>query len=225
MTLAIENTKKINKIVLKIVSGALVSVLYFYFLLSFPTKAQAPILNVLPPTISTVSSQPKNTLTNLVKAQYSKPLSVQIPSIGVNSTIEQVSVDAFGAMEVPKNWQNVGWLTSSSKMGESGNLVLTGHFDTNTGAPAVFYNLNSLSVGDEILVRANEDGAIKQKRYTVTEKYLANPNDQNDVLDAYKSTKAPTITIITCNGIWDNITQQYTHRVIVKGTLKGSTLK
>ena len=89
MTLAIETTNKINRNLFKVIGGVLVSITYFYFLLSFPTKAQAPILNVLPPT---QSFSAKKSFTNLVRAQYSKPITVQIPSIGVNSKIESVKI-------------------------------------------------------------------------------------------------------------------------------------
>ena len=122
-------------------------------------------------------------------------------------------------MEVPKNWQNVGWLTSSSKLGESGNLVLSGHFDTNTGAPAVFYNLNSVKVGDELTLHSEENGFVKAIKYVITDKYLADPNNPSHILDAYKATKTPTITLITCNGIWDFAKQEYTSRLIVKGVI------
>jgi len=217
MTIAIEEKTKSFKSVFKITGGIFVSVSYFYFLLSFPTQAQAPVLKVLPPEV-VISTD--NSFKNLIDMQYSQPVSVQLPSVGIDASIEHVTVDPDGAMQVPKNFKNIGWLTSSSKMGESGNLVLSGHFDTNMGAPAAFYNLTSLKARDVIVVQSiNTSGLNKSKTYIVTDKYLADPNSVEDIFNAYKQTSEPTITLITCYGIWDSIKQEYSERLVVKGKL------
>lgn len=217
MTIAIEEKTKSYKSILKITGGVLVSIGYFYFLLSFPTSAQAPSIKVLAPTV-VVKQQAS--FKKLVSMQYQKPLNVQIPSIKVNSNVEQVSVNESGDMQVPKNFNNIGWLVSSSKIGEPGNLVLSGHFDTNIGAPAVFYNLNSIKKSDIILVQSADDaGKMREKTYIVTDKYMADPGNVEHIFEAYKKTSEPTITLITCNGIWDYTKQEYSNRLVVKGKL------
>ncbi|PIR43260.1 hypothetical protein COV24_03650 [candidate division WWE3 bacterium CG10_big_fil_rev_8_21_14_0_10_32_10] len=164
--------------------------------------------------------KPKNLFKNLVENQFQKPIKIQIPSINVSALIEEVGIEKDGSMGVPINFANVAWLNTSSKIGQNGNLVISGHYDYSSGAPAVFYNLNSLKIGDTINVIRSAPGKPDViKKYVVTGKYLADPNNTDHISDAYKSTNIPTITLITCNGIWNPIKHEYSNRVVVKGVL------
>src|SRR5690606_31248842 len=80
------------------------------------------------------------------------PKTLVIPKLGVKTSIEHVGMDANGAMDVPKTWANVAWFSPGFQIGSKGSAVLAGHLDTKSGAPAVFYNLNRLQIGDQIKV-------------------------------------------------------------------------
>ena len=59
------------------------------------------------------------------------------------------------------------------------------------------------------------------RKYLVTEKFLANPENNDHIRAVYKDTNKPIITLITCNGIWDPIKKEYTFRLVVQGELVG----
>src|SRR5947209_7865092 len=67
------------------------------------------------------------------------PQRIVIPSLNVDSTIEQVGLDSQKRMDVPKNVFDVGWYDLGVRPGQIGSAVIDGHFDTPTGAPSVFY--------------------------------------------------------------------------------------
>jgi|GEM_PF-5878067 len=193
----------------------LIALIFSFWFASFKTSANAPIM-----VITEHSGVVSDVFKGLVKSQYITPKMLVINSIEVNATIEPVGVEESGAMQVPKNFFNIGWLKTSSKLGQDGNLVLSGHYDTTTGAPAVFYNLANVSQGDTITVLSQtQGGAINKKTYVVTKVYMADPNNIDHVKEAFKTSKHPTITLITCNGIWDPIKHEYSHRIVVKGDL------
>lgn len=198
-----------------IIFTPIIALVFSFWFASFKTSANAPIM-----VITAHSSIVKDTFKNLVKSQYITPKMLIINSIGVNAVIEPVGVEKDGTMQVPHNFSNIGWLKTSSKLGEDGNLVLSGHYDTTTGAPAVFYKLANVSQGDTITVLSQiQSGAINKKNYIVTKVYMADPNNIDHVKEAFKISKHPTITLITCNGIWDPIKREYSRRVVVKGEL------
>jgi len=184
------------------------------WLFNFVVTIKAPI------NIFTLSTSPNKVLSTIVDKQYQKPTLVQIPSVNIVANVERVGIDKNGAMGVPKNFNNVGWLSSSSKLGQTGNLVMSGHYDTTTGAPAAFYNLTKVNVGDLLYIDTQLSSGLKStKVYKVTQSYLVDPNNKDHIKDVYKNTKVPTITLITCNGIWDSVASEYSNRLVVKGEL------
>lgn len=193
----------------------IIAVIASFWFIRFKTSANAPIM-VITDTTQVVNDAFKS----LVKQQYITPKMVVITSIGVEANVEPVGVEAGGAMEVPHNFSNIGWLKTSSKLGQNGNLVLSGHYDNPTGAPAVFYNLANVSQGDIISVLSQtQSGALNQKDYAVTKVYMADPTNTDHVREAFRTSNHPIITLITCNGIWDPVKGEYSHRVVVKGEL------
>ncbi|UOR12041.1 class F sortase [Halobacillus amylolyticus] len=91
------------------------------------------------------------------------PTNVKVPSIGIDAPVNEVGVLENGQMGVPKNDAVAGWFKPGTKPGNTGNAVLAGHVDNQSG-PAVFYYLKDLQKGDEIIV-TNEEG--KELTYVV----------------------------------------------------------
>src|SRR6266404_5380421 len=83
------------------------------------------------------------------------PLSIVIPKINVHAPVESVGMDNQGRMDVPKNAIDTAWYSPGYKPGMKGNAVIDGHLDRVTGAPAVFWNLKELTLGDSIIVTEN----------------------------------------------------------------------
>lgn len=130
--------------------------------------------------------------------------------IGVDAQVESVGLAADGAMDVPKNYDNVAWYNLGAKPGALGNAVIDGHVDSKTG-PAVFWDLRKLRPGDEVLVLGS-DGV--ERRFVVT------------ALQVYKRDAAPLerifgaapgvhLNLITCDGVFDRTRKEYDSNLIV----------
>ena len=79
------------------------------------------------------------------------PTRVQIPSLGVDSALTRLGIDAAGALVPPEDFTLAGWFTGGPAPGEVGPAVIAGHVDSRTG-PAVFFRLDEVAVGNEVLV-------------------------------------------------------------------------
>ena len=89
----------------------------------------------------------------------SNPTRIRIPSIGVNSTVMNLGLLKDGSLQVPPTGFPAGWYTGSATPGELGPSIIAGHIDWN--GPGVFYRLDRINLGDQILVdRANGTRAI-----------------------------------------------------------------
>jgi len=151
---------------------------------------------------------------SLLKPLVFKPVSISISKIGLKDVnIVEIGVEEDGRLETPSNYNEVGWYENGPKAGEEGNAILAGHFDRPGGAPAIFYNLVSLSEGDEVEVK---DEVGKVRKFKVYEVSYVPVNDPESVTKAYEDSKEPIITLITCGGVWDYKSQDYSKRLLVK---------
>jgi LPXTG-site transpeptidase (sortase) family protein len=151
-----------------------------------------------------------------------RPFTLVIPNIGVEAPVNAYGLDASLTPEVPLNGYEVAWYNWSSEPGTGSNAVFAGH--VTWGGAAVFYNLEDLRDGDEIILRG-EDGAELQ--YTVEDNFLVDPADK-DALSVMGPTEDDTITVITCGGDWyydanARFGAEYTNRRVVRAGLSGAT--
>jgi sortase A len=112
----------------------------------------------------------------------------------------------------------LGWYEDGAKAGEPGNLIVDGHYDTNTGSPAIFYTLKNIQLGDIVTVI---DKSGRTFDYRVNEKFYVDINDPNRLQIFENKTDTAHITLITCGGIWLNNT--YSERLVVKGDIVNRT--
>lgn len=150
-----------------------------------------------------------------VVTQPGVPVKLIIPKIHVQATVESVGMDYQGRMDIPKNVDNVAWYNLGSKPGDIGNAVIDGHFDKVTGAPAVFYALNTLSPGDKII---SIDARGEKYTFLVVRKkdYLF---DKFPLHEVFGSSDKPMLNLITCQGIWNKKTKNYSQRTVVYSEL------
>lgn len=139
-----------------------------------------------------------------------------IPKLGIDASVESVGQDSQGRMDVPKADADVGWYNMGYKPGENGSAVMAGHFDTVTGAPAVFYNINKLVPGDLLKVVGTNGQTLT---YTVTDA-TAYPFDQVPLQAIFASKGTPQLNLITCDGVWNPGAHNYSQRLVVYSVLK-----
>ncbi len=145
------------------------------------------------------------------------PLSLLIPELGIDASVEHVGVNARGTMAVPSSYGTVAWYKEGTKPGDIGNAVIAGHLDNSLGLSGIFESLNRLTIGDTLSV-AGENG----ERLTFVVKEIA----------VYKASEAPAqvifggdstsrnLVLITCNGAWDGNARSYDKRLVVIAELQ-----
>ena len=149
------------------------------------------------------------------------PEQVEIPSIQVKGPVVQVGLEPDGTMEAPKGPDVIGWYTGSVAPGVAGNTLITAHVDwlnRETGKPqeAVFWNLRKVQSGDQVVVRSENDQTYT---YVVKESFLVGFDD-TEALKYVQPTTEPIMTLITCEGDFDQNTRNYSKRRIVIAELQ-----
>ena len=138
------------------------------------------------------------------------PERVQIPSIGVDSGLEDLGLGAAGELDPPQAWESAGWYRDGTVPGAVGPAVIAGHVDSGSG-PAVFVDLAKLAVGDEVQVTLST-GTVETFRVTGSER---TPKATFPTSDVYGSTPTPSLRLITCDGTFDRSTGHYVDNLIV----------
>lgn len=100
------------------------------------------------------------------------------------------------------------WLVpNTSSPSQKSNTVIVGHRFTYAGA-AVFYFLDKLQVGDQVVVTWNE----KEYTYKVHDIKIVSPTE----LDVHKASEQPILTLYTCTPLWSA-----KNRLVVTALLEG----
>jgi len=146
------------------------------------------------------------------------PVRLDIPRIGVSTSLQRLGRDGHGAVEVPNGpgkWEEAGWYAAGTRPGDLGSAVILGHVDSKRG-PAVFYRLRELRPGDDITVTRADGSAV---HFTVdrTEQY---PKRRFPTDDVYYPTLTPELRLVTCGGTFDATAGHYRSNVIVFATLR-----
>jgi len=171
-----------------------------------------------PPAPALRAAAPSPSITAQPTAQPSAgtdptPTRLMIPAIGVNATIEPRGLDSNRDLATAADYRNVAWYDLGPRPGDPGNAILNGHVSWWTG-DAVFTRLAQLRAGDMIRVMRADRVAVT---FRVTGKQVVDANSRNAALFAPSSQS--TLTLITCDGAWNPLTQSDTKRLLVSATL------
>ncbi|MDR1196782.1 MAG: class F sortase [Candidatus Nomurabacteria bacterium] len=152
-----------------------------------------------------------------------KPRYLSIPTLGINNArvVELGLSGSTNQLDDPTNINDAGWYTGSALPGRAADDKMAGLYDGhNTGynAMGIFYRLNNLQIGDEIII---ERGDGEKFTYAVAENQmpLLEDVDMRKMLQPVK-TGTEGLNIITCGGDWDKDRNTYTHRVTIRASLK-----
>lgn len=144
------------------------------------------------------------------------PVQVIIPSIGVDSSLVNLGLNADGTLEVPTDYAKAGWFVGGNYPGDPSGPpgLIAGHVDDNTG-PAVFFELSSLVVGDEVhVVRA--DNSVAVFAVTTTAQY---PKDEFPAAEVYAPVPGSELVLITCTGEFNESARSYLDNFVVRALL------
>jgi len=143
-------------------------------------------------------------------------MTLVIPSISVNATVNSRTVGSNGQMGNPSGpWDVIwydfsGWGGLGGYPGEPGaNAVFAGHVDYIHVGPAVFWSLRDLQPGDRVTVNT-PNGPIT---YAIEWSKWAEPDI--DFTQFVQKTGYDAITLVTCIGTFSG--HEYSNRFIVRG--------
>ena len=180
-----------------------------------PAGSAAPMATAtLPPTTTPAPAVAPPRRTPVVAPLVLAPARLRIPRIGVDARVREVGLNANGELIVPTAGDYVIWYGASAPPGLPGNSIFSGHVDWE-GRLAVFGRLKELGVGDEVETVAL-DGAVR--RFIVREVWSFEAGSA-PLERVYGPTATPTVTLITCSGVFDLRTRDYSHRLVVRGEL------
>lgn len=143
----------------------------------------------------------------------STPVRLLIPAITVDALVEARGLDAQRNIDTPRDFRDVAWYDLGPRPGQAGNAIINGHVNWWTG-DAVFTRLYRLRTGDEVRV-VRSDGATVAFRVSRTQVVDARAR----LASLFAPTNTPTLTLITCSGVWNPLTQSDTHRLLVTATV------
>ncbi len=135
---------------------------------------------------------------------------VQIPALGVEAPIVKVGIDSSERMVVPTNAREVAWLDQGGFPGRTQNVVIAGHIAYNRVAGS-FNRIGALSAGDEITIVIGQ----KTLRYRVVWN-CSFPRDTNLADQIMGYTDVPSLTLISCGGVFDTAARTHTNRITVR---------
>lgn len=183
-----------------------------------PAAASSPHTPKSTPTPTTPATpQPAPTIGPILS--HSLPTHLDIPSIGVSSSLIQLGKNADGTVQVPPltDPSPAGWYTGSPTPGELGPAVILGHVDTKVG-PSVFYKLGNIRPGDQVSV-TRSDNTVAVFTVTSITQY---PKADFPTLKVYGNTDRAELRLITCGGVFNSAIGHYDKNTVVYATLTSS---
>jgi len=173
------------------------------------TSAPAAATATATATAAPASASPVAAPQPLVMAA-SAPVRVQIPSIGVDSDLMDLGLQADGTLQVPATGFPAGWFTEGPTPGERGPAVIAGHVDWG-GSPGVFWSLRDVVAGDEISV-VREDGSTAVFRVSQVGQYS---KEAFPTAAVYGDLDHAGLRVITCGGDFDHAAHSYEDNTVV----------
>jgi sortase (surface protein transpeptidase) len=146
----------------------------------------------------------------MVGLPKSPPIRMEVPSIGVDSSLLDLGLQDDGSLEVPPDGTSAGWYTGAPTPGELGPAVIAGHVDWD-GDPGVFHRLRDLQPGEEISV-FREDGTVAFFRVTRVEQFA---KDEFPTETVYGDIDHAGLRLITCGGSFDGAARSYDDNIVV----------
>lgn len=120
---------------------------------------------------------------------------ISIPAINVEASVVNIEIVTLPSGD--RTWdtstirREVGYFVGTAWFGQGSNVVLGGHSELEYRSPTVFYELDQVQVGDEIIVTVNNVEMV----YIVTETTLVSEYD----LWVIQPTSSERLTLLTCD--------------------------
>ncbi len=188
-----------------------------------PASAASPV-QVVPSTSSPASPKPSNSpsapATRGPLLDRSIPVRLDIPAIGVSTTVQQLGLASDGSVQVPPLGRDshAGWYKHSPTPGQLGPSILLGHIDSAKYGPGVFFRLGNLRQRQRVLVtRADHTVAVFE-----IERVVEYPKARFPTLQVYGNLDHAGLRLITCGGRFDPSARSYQDNIVAYASLVSS---
>jgi sortase (surface protein transpeptidase) len=155
-------------------------------------------------------------------ASPEKPKRIQVPKLKLDAPIAAFNADQTlkdGSLPTPKTAQEVAWYDFTGRAGEANNAVFAGHVDWE-GRSAVFARIKELVNGDQIVLVGDKGTKFTYEVLGCDDVECHLPMSSRSDVDEFIGYSAfAHLTMITCEGQWDTIKKDYSHRRIVRARL------
>ncbi|WP_433350021.1 class F sortase [Microtetraspora malaysiensis] len=182
-----------------------------------PSLPPAPPRSAATTEAAPTAAEPARPTTKAMPA--SPPVRLEIPQIGVRTSLMTLGKNPDGTLEVPplSRVDEAGWYRLGPTPGATGPAVIVGHVDSKEG-PGVFFRLGDLRPGDTVKV-SRQDGTRATFSVDSLEKVR---KDRFPTTKVYGMTDFPGLRLITCGGTFDRGSGHYLDNVIVYAHLVSS---
>ncbi len=151
-----------------------------------------------------------------------KPTRMVIPKLRVDAPIATFGLDQLekdGSLPAPKRAEDVAWYDYSGRAGEANNAVFAGHVDWQ-GRSAVFSRIKELVDGDHVVLVGDNGTKFTYEVLGCSDVECHLPMSSRPDVDEFIGFSAFShLTMISCEGEWDVIKKDYSHRRIVRARL------
>jgi LPXTG-site transpeptidase (sortase) family protein len=146
----------------------------------------------------------------------SAPLSIDIPKIGVQSTLLSLGFGRHRGIQLPpvSTPMQAGWFSGGPAPGQIGPAVIFGHV-AGDHQEGIFARLDELVPGDLVLIK-RQDGSTANFRVTHIEE-LSKGSFPIDAVHGH--TTDAELRLVTCGPAFDQLTHTYRDNIIVFATL------
>ena len=202
-----------HRLYLGIISLVTVVVVAFVVYEVFNTGSNSEVLSS-----SSRVSEAAEVFNELKEYPYYEPplLSLEIPNQDISILeVENIGLESDGQLQTPSTWSTAGWYVASAKPGQQGMVVIDGHYDTDTGQPAAFWELKNINLSDKVSL---QDERGRTFTYKVSDIFFVDIQDPQRKQVFQESGKAELV-LITCGGVWDPVENTYNKRLVVKAEL------
>jgi LPXTG-site transpeptidase (sortase) family protein len=145
----------------------------------------------------------------------SLPTRLVIPAIGVDTPFLTTGQQSDGSIQMPVRYDIAAWYDQSPTPGERGPSIIVGHVDNWKGV-GIFWRLKELKPGDTIAV-SRTDGTTANFSVTDIKEFSKNDFPSKEV---YGGINYAGIRLITCGGLFNHQTGEYSDNIVVFGKLQ-----
>lgn len=121
-----------------------------------------------------------------------------------------LGIQSDGTMEVPADYDDVGYFSGGGRPGGLGPTVIAGHVDSRSG-PAVFFRLGELVVGDRFSLTGLDGSEFEYEVYKIEDHAKA----EFPTVDVFGVTMRDEVRLVTCGGEYNAAIGRYVDNLVV----------